>query len=28
MLCAVNFVFVLFSYSIVNLYLSSFHRFF
>ena len=27
-LCAVNFVFVLFSYSIVNLYLSSFHRFF
>ena len=27
-LCVVNFVFVLFSYSIVNLYLSSFHRFF
>jgi ABC-type transport system involved in cytochrome c biogenesis permease subunit len=27
-LCVINFVFVLFSYSIVNLYLSSFHRFF
>jgi ABC-type transport system involved in cytochrome c biogenesis permease subunit len=27
-LCVVNFVFVLFSYSIVNLYLSGFHRFF
>ena len=27
-LCVFNFVFVLFSYSIVNLYLSGFHRFF
>ena len=27
-LCVFNFFFVLFSYSIVNLYLSSFHRFF
>ena len=27
-LCVINFVFVLFSYSIVNLYLSDFHRFF
>jgi len=27
-LCVINFVFVLFSYSIVNLYLSGFHRFF
>lgn len=27
-ICVINFVFVLFSYSIVNLYLSSFHRFF
>jgi len=27
-LCAFNFVFVLFSYSVVNLYLSSFHRYF
>lgn len=27
-LCVVNFVFVLFSYSVVNLYLSNFHRYF
>lgn len=27
-LCVVNFLFVLFSYSVVNLYLSSFHRYF
>jgi ABC-type uncharacterized transport system permease subunit len=27
-LCAVNFVFVIFSYTVVNLYLSSYHRFF
>jgi ABC-type transport system involved in cytochrome c biogenesis permease subunit len=28
MVCVLNFIFVLFSYSVVNLYLSSFHRFF
>jgi ABC-type transport system involved in cytochrome c biogenesis permease subunit len=27
-LCVFNFVFVLFSYSVVNLYLSNFHRYF
>jgi hypothetical protein len=28
MLCAMNFVIVLFSYTFVNLYLTKFHRFF